>query len=65
MIVTVNDEAVEVADDTTVAALLERLGFPEKGIAVAIEQTVLPRSRWHTALTDGARLEVGTAVQGG
>jgi len=65
MIVTVNDEAVEVADDTTVAALLERLGFPEKGIAVAIEQTVLPRSRWHTALTDGARLEVVTAVQGG
>lgn len=65
MIVTVNDEAVEVADETTVAALLESLGFPEKGIAVAVEQTVLPRSRWHTPLSDGARLEVVTAVQGG
>jgi thiamine biosynthesis protein ThiS len=37
MKVTVNDEAVEVDDQTTVAALLESLGFPEKGIAVAID----------------------------
>ena len=65
MIIIVNDEAVEVDDQTTVAGLLERLGFPEKGIAVAVDLTVLPRSRWQTALTDGARLEVVTAVQGG
>jgi sulfur carrier protein len=26
---------------------------------------VLPRSGWQTTLTDGARLEVVTAVQGG
>ena len=32
MIVTVNDETVEVDDQITVAGLLERLGFPEKGI---------------------------------
>ena len=37
MIVTVNDETVEVDDQTTVAGLLERLGFPEKGIAVAVD----------------------------
>ena len=65
MIVTVNDETVEVDDETTVAGLLERLGFPEKGIAVAVDWAVLPRSRWETTLTDGARLEVVTAVQGG
>ena len=65
MIVTVNDETVEVDDQTTVAVLLERLGFPEKGIAVAVDWAVLPRSRWQTPLTDGARLEVVTAVQGG
>jgi sulfur carrier protein len=63
--VTVNDEAVEVDEQTTVASLLDRLGFPEKGIAVAVDWTVLPRSDWHTALTDGARVEVVTAVQGG
>lgn len=65
MKVTVNDEAVEVDDRTTVAALLERLGFPEKGIAVAVDWSVLPRSQWQTELCDGAHLEVVTAVQGG
>jgi sulfur carrier protein len=65
MIVTVNDECVEVDAQTTVAALLESLGYPDKGIAVAIDWAVIPRSDWDTALSDGARLEVVTAVQGG
>src|SRR5215217_5006870 len=65
MKVTVNDEDVECDEQITVAGLLERLGFPEKGIAVAVDWTVLPRSRWQTTLSDGARLEVVTAVQGG
>jgi sulfur carrier protein len=65
MKVTVNDEAVEVGEQTTVAALLERLGYPEKGIAVAIDWSVLPRSEWETVLSEGARVEVVTAVQGG
>lgn len=65
MRVTVNDEAVEVDAQTTIAALLERLGFPEKGIAVAVDWSVLPKSEWHTTLADGARVEVVTAVQGG
>lgn len=65
MKVVVNDEAVEVDATTTVAALLERLGFPEKGIAVAVDWSVLPKSDWDTALSEGARVEVVTAVQGG
>jgi sulfur carrier protein len=65
MKVIVNDKPVEVDDQTTVAGLLDRLGFQEKSIAVAVDATVLPRSDWQTALTDGARLEVVTAVQGG
>jgi sulfur carrier protein len=65
MKVIVNDEAVEVDAQTTVAALVQSLGFPEKGIAVAVDWSVLPRSEWETALTDGARVEVVTAVQGG
>ncbi len=65
MKVTVNDEAVEVEEQTTVAALLDGLGFPKKGIAVAVDWSVVPRSEWQIALTDGARVEVVTAVQGG
>lgn len=65
MRVTVNDEAVEVEEQTTVADLLEKLGFSQKGIAVAVDWTVLPRSQWHTLLADGAKVEVVAAVQGG
>ena len=65
MIVTVNDERVQVDEHTTVAALLSRLGFPDRGVAVALDWSVLPRSGWNTTLSDGARLEVVTAVQGG
>lgn len=65
MKILVNDEEMVVDDDTTVAGLLDRLGYPEKGIAVAIDWTVIPRSAWDTTLSDGARIEVVTAVQGG
>lgn len=65
MKVTVNDEAVEVDEAMTVAGLLERLGFPEKGIAVAVDWSVIPKSQWDTRLADGAKVEVVTAVQGG
>lgn len=65
MIVTVNDEDVDVGEHTTVAQLLERLGLPDKGIAVAMDAAVVPRSRWDESLTAGAKIEVLTAVQGG
>jgi sulfur carrier protein len=65
MKVTVNNEDIQLDEQTTVAELLTRLGFPDKGIAVAVDWSVLPRSDWDTALTDGARVEVVTAVQGG
>ncbi len=65
MIINVNEKQVEVAEATTVAALLASMGYPDRGIAVAVDQAVLPRSRWATTLVDRARLEVVTAVQGG
>jgi sulfur carrier protein len=65
MIVVVNEKQVEVDEQTTVAALLKSLGFPDRGIAVALDLSVLPRSDWATKLFDGARIEVVTAVQGG
>jgi sulfur carrier protein len=65
MKITVNDEEVRVDEQTTVADLLVRLGIPDKGIAVAVDWAVLPRSRWDTALFEGAKVEVVTAVQGG
>ena len=65
MIITVNERSVEVDENTTVAALLASMGYPDRGVAVAVDASVLPRSGWGAELVDGARLEVVTAVQGG
>ncbi|KDF00435.1 thiamine biosynthesis protein ThiS [Mycobacterium sp. ENV421] len=61
----VNDEELEVDDGTTVSGLLDTLGFPDRGIAVAVNWSVLPRSQWDSTVPEGARVEVVTAVQGG
>ena len=72
MIVVVNKQQVEVDEQTTVAGLLESLGFPDRGVAVALDFSVLPRSGCATKLAElsglhgsPVRLEVVTAVQGG
>jgi sulfur carrier protein len=72
MIVIVNEQRVEVDEHTSVAALLESLGFPDRGVAVAWDSSLLPRSNWATKLSEfpglpgePVRLEVVTAVQGG
>ena len=65
MKVLLNDEAVEIDERTTVAGLLARLGIEDKGIAVAVDWAVIPRSEWHLPLSDGAKVDVVTAVQGG
>ena len=62
----VNGEPREVEDGTTVAALVRLLGLPERGVAVAVEDRVVPRSTWEQAIvTAGQHVEVLTAVQGG
>lgn len=65
MKVIVNDAEVTVDAQTSVAVLLESLGFPDSGVAVAVNWAVLPRSEWDRALPAGARIDVVTAVQGG
>ena len=64
VVITVNGRRMWVGDNITVALLLESLGYPPRGVAVALNRAVLPRSAWQTKLSDGARLEVLTAVQG-
>ena len=64
--VRVNGDSREVDDGTTVAGLLEELGAARPGVAVAVDGAVVARSGWEAAeLTDGARVEILTAVQGG
>ena len=65
--ITVNGTERELADGTTVAVLLaETDGIPKRGVAVAVDGEVVPRSTWHDVrIQDGARVEILTAVQGG
>jgi sulfur carrier protein len=64
----VNGEERELDDGTTVADVVVSLGRgPDaRGIAVAVEAEVVPRTTWgERQLRDGDRIEVLTAIQGG
>jgi sulfur carrier protein len=68
MRVLVNGEERSLEPGTTVADLVVSLGAPAdgRGVAVAIDTEVVPRSAWSTTeLMPGARVEVLIAVQGG
>jgi sulfur carrier protein len=52
--------------DESVAALLERRGIDARGVAVAVNGEVAPRSSWGaTRVPDGALVEILTAAAGG
>ncbi|RII18267.1 Sulfur carrier protein ThiS [Streptomyces sp. YIM 130001] len=64
--VSVNGETRSLARDTTLAELVATLSASPSGVAAAVNESVVPRGEWHrTTLTDGDRVEVLTAVQGG
>ena len=68
MNVVLNGEPRDLADGATVDDAVELTGAPEsrRGIAVAVDGEVVPRRAWErTTLSDGQRVEVLQAVQGG
>ena len=67
MNVELNGETVALPDGATVAAAIEASGAPtERGVAVALDGDVVPRSEWETTpLSEGQRVEVLAAIQGG
>ena len=63
---TINGEPRELPDGMTVSSLLELLGAPLVGIAVARNERVVRRSEYAThALADGDHIEIIKAVAGG
>jgi sulfur carrier protein len=66
MQVTVNGTERDVPDNATVTQLLAALEVPARGVAVAVDGVVVPKTDHDTAVVpDGADVEVLTAVQGG
>lgn len=62
----VNGKPRALAPGTTLADLVARLTEATAGIAVAVNDTVVPRGAWtFTHLEPDDRVEVLTAVQGG
>lgn len=63
---TINGQVQELPDELTVGALLELLGSPRNGVAVARNDRVVRRSAYDSDhLCDGDRVEIIQAVAGG
>ena len=66
MTITLNGTPHEVADGTTVEQLVTVLSLPERGVALAMNSEVVPRSVWASTLVlPNSRVEVITPAQGG
>ena len=62
----VNDAPVSCEEGATVSEVLAQEGITPVNIAVAVNESVVPKSQWEaTKLTAGTRLLVIKAVQGG
>jgi sulfur carrier protein len=64
--VSVNGSPQDVPSDLTLDRLVATLTTAPSGVAAAVNEAVVPRSRWsRQQLAEGDRIEVLTAVQGG
>lgn len=65
MKVLVNSKEVE-TQATSLSVLAEEMQFPEKGIAVGVNNVVVPRAKWtEKMLSDGDRIVMIKATCGG
>jgi len=66
MQLTVNGKPFRSVERLSVQALVYRLTEARRGVAVAVNGTVVPRSTWaDVPLAEGDAVEVLTAAQGG
>lgn len=65
MKITVNGQQREVADGTTVAALLEELKLNPGNVAVELNRRLLQSQRYQTVLNANDAVEIVTFVGGG
>ena len=64
--VTINGEPRQVTRSATIADLVAAMSTAGSGIAVAVNDEVVPRGGWQSRrLHDRDRVEILTAVQGG
>jgi sulfur carrier protein len=66
MTITLNGAPHEIADGTTLEQLVGVFSLPERGVALAMNSEVVPRSAWaRTRVLPDAQVEVVAASKGG
>lgn len=66
MKIIINHTEVEISGNPTLAEVLMHQNLAGEGVAVAIDNKVVPRALWgETPVADGAKLTVITAICGG
>lgn len=66
MEIRVNGQPEEIASPVTVSELIEIRNISDKGVAVAVNDSVVPKSEWTaTTIQAGDRIEIVRATQGG
>ncbi len=66
MTIVINGQRHELPDDATLTDVVARLTRAARGVAVALNGSVVPRGEWQsTALAEADQVEILTAVQGG
>lgn len=66
MIVTVNHKELELIDSSYLKDVLMVLELPEQGIALAVDNEVIPKTNWaHFRLQEQMKITLIRATQGG
>ncbi|MCX8958631.1 sulfur carrier protein ThiS [Erwinia psidii] len=66
MHIIINDEAFTLPTTLTLTALLQQLSYSPSGIALAVNQHIVPRDRWaERYLQEGDELVIFQAIAGG
>ena len=61
-----NDEPLQCAEATSVADLLTQLEQQQPGVALALNQRILPRERWeHQQVIEGDQILLFQVIAGG
>jgi sulfur carrier protein len=62
----INGASIELFEPLTAGELLVMLAIQRKGVAIALNGGILPRSEWdQQRITEGDRIEIVTAAAGG
>ncbi|MDE1476091.1 sulfur carrier protein ThiS [Xenorhabdus bovienii] len=66
MNIIVNDQPITLSTSMTVRQLLEHVQRSQSGTALAINQTIIPRSEWNShQINDGDNILLFQAIAGG